>query len=129
MVGTTIDRHGDEEGARGKGVTADMTVSAALRYLQQHGETSTVVTENGLPVGVVTLQALEGSPGAVPGPNAGVADVMDWECVHVAPDADPLATLRAYQDGSWRSLRRRRPMATDVRRRRTALFRPRAPVR
>jgi len=121
MVPMTVE---SDEIARGSGVTTDTTVSSALAYLERRGETAAVVTDEGKPVGVVTLQALKGTSAMLPRPDAPVADVMDWECVHISPDADPLATLRAYKDGSWRSLRRRRPMATDVRTRRTTLFRP-----
>ena len=102
----------------GPGVTLTTTAASALAYLERRGETAAIVFDNGQPVGVVTMQAL----GETAGTGASVADVMDWECVRVAPDADPLATLKAYRDGSWRSLRRRRPMATDVRRRRAARF-------
>ena len=47
---------------------------------------------------------------------------MDWECVHIPPEADSLETTRIYTEASWASLRRRRPMASEVRKRRSAAF-------
>jgi len=114
--------HETNETAAGRGLTTNSSVASALAYLEQRGEAAAVVSEEGELVGVVTTQALKGTSTLTPSLDARVLDVMDWECVRIAPDADPLATLRAYRDASWRSLRRRRPMASDVRRRRTNLM-------
>jgi CBS domain-containing protein len=104
-------------------LTPSTRVAEAHAYLTKRGECAAVVSDGGIPIGVITLRALRGQPDAVPRPDAAIVDVMDWECLPIAPDADPLTTLRAYRDASWRSLRRRRPMASDVRARHSAAFR------
>jgi hypothetical protein len=105
------------------GISLRTPVVTARAYLQRRHETAAVVLDGECPVGVITLYALRGHRGAIPRSEACVADVMDFECVRIAPDADTLATLRAYRDESWNSLRRRRPMASDTRHHRAQAFR------
>jgi hypothetical protein len=104
-----------------------MTVASALHFLDDRGDNAAIVSECGRAIGVLTRAALEGDGNTVPNAEATIGDVMDYECVHIRPQSDPLETLRAYRDASWRSLRRRRPLAADSIMRRAASFSERRP--
>jgi CBS domain-containing protein len=89
-------------------VAPGTTVGEARALLARTHADALVVEDRGQPIGVVTAHALLG---AAPARHAGtpVADVMDYEAVHLDPTAGERSTMRAYVRAAWDSLLRRRP--------------------
>jgi CBS domain-containing protein len=91
-------------------VTRSAPVRLAAEVLGARHQSALVVTEHGVPVGVVTLGALTGDE-APHAPDARVADVMDYEVVRIDPGAGERETLHAFREAAWLSLRHRHPCA------------------
>jgi CBS domain-containing protein len=91
-------------------VTPSTAVRLAAEVLAARHQSAVVVTDHGLPVGVVTVGALM-DDGAPPTPEARVADVMDYEVVRIDPGAGERETLHAFREAAWLSLRHRHPCA------------------
>lgn len=87
-------------------VTPATPTRVAADLLCERHLTALVVTDHGVPLGIVTRDAL-----AEAGPATHVAEVMDYEVVHLDRHAGELRTLRAFRDAAWRSLHRRHPCA------------------
>jgi predicted transcriptional regulator len=107
---------------------ATTTVADALECLYATHARAAVVVDGDRPLGVVTLAGLRGDVRRVPRPEACVADVMEFELVRVDPAADEHATLRAYANAGWSSLRRRRPATAETRERHARVYAPAAPT-
>jgi hypothetical protein len=90
-------------------ITCSTPVRLAVEVLAALQHTAAVVFDHGCPVGVVTLDALDMARLAGAGDDVHVGAVMDFELVHVDLRAGERATLEAYREAAWRSLRRRHP--------------------
>jgi nitroimidazol reductase NimA-like FMN-containing flavoprotein (pyridoxamine 5'-phosphate oxidase superfamily) len=93
-------------------VTPATPVPEAAAALAAAGGRAMVVSLHGIPVGVLTAEALTDEAATAPG--ATVEDVMDIELVKVHPRHDEITTLHAFTEAAWLSLlRRQRGLPTD----------------
>jgi nitroimidazol reductase NimA-like FMN-containing flavoprotein (pyridoxamine 5'-phosphate oxidase superfamily) len=93
-------------------VTPATSVPEAAAALAAAGGRAMVVSLHGIPVGVLTAEALTDEAATAPG--ATVEDVMDIELVKVHPRHDEITTLHAFTEAAWLSLLRRQPgLPTD----------------
>ncbi|HLM63097.1 MAG TPA: pyridoxamine 5'-phosphate oxidase family protein [Acidimicrobiales bacterium] len=88
-------------------VTPATPVPEAAASLAAAGGRAIVVSLHGIPVGVLTAEAL--AEDAATAPGATVEEVMDIELVKVGPHDDEITTLHAFTEAAWLSLLRRRP--------------------
>ena len=100
------------------------SVAMAREVLEQTGARAAVVYQRERPIGIVTERALRGDGDREPRPDAMVTDVMYLEVVPVHPSMGTHATLDAYTNAAWQSLRRRRPRAETTVARRSRAFLP-----
>jgi hypothetical protein len=89
-------------------VMPDTDVATARALLTGAGAPAAVVLDRDEPVGVVTAAALGDGLASGTGREV-VADVMDYDVVHVAPAAGGRTTVLAFRQAAWRSLLRRHP--------------------
>jgi CBS domain-containing protein len=87
-------------------ITPATPTRVAADLLRERQLAALVVTDDGIPVGAVTRDALLGAR-----PGSHVAEVMDYEVVRLDRCAGERRTLRAFRDAAWRSLHRRHPCA------------------
>jgi len=91
-------------------LTLDATVADALAVLAEAAGHHVVVEAHGRPVGVVGVDELEAHRRQPGGADQPLREVVEWQCVHVPPDADTQLTLATYRQAAWdHLLHRHRP--------------------
>lgn len=86
-------------------VTLGTDLADARTLLEKAGGAAAVVLDGDRPVGIVSAAALR-RPVEGDRPTT-VADVMDYQAVHVSPGADELTTVSTFRRAAWASLLRR----------------------
>jgi len=120
---SVIERSFEPSVAR-EAIDVGASVADALDVMTRTGQAVLIVTHEGLPIGIVTARELSGENGRVARRESRVEDVLTLELVQVDTSADVLATLNAYTDAAWASLRRRGPCDEEAMNRRAAAWLP-----